>query len=100
MARTQRAEPLRRREGARTAAQAQDFDVVPRPWPRQGEHGRGEEHGLVVGVRDQEADALVAQGREACGRDADGVHVYAWDRRRQHREEAEEEIHLWVQDDW
>ena len=43
-----------------TAAETENLDVVPRLLPRQCQDRRREEHGLVVGVRDQEADAFVA----------------------------------------
>lgn len=61
--------------GRVAAAQAQDLDVVPQLGPRQGQHGGREEHGLVVRVGDEQADAPVAQGREPRGRDAHRVQV-------------------------
>ncbi|KAG6092744.1 hypothetical protein E4U31_007078, partial [Claviceps sp. LM219 group G6] len=42
----------------------QNLDVIARLGPRQGQYGRGEEHGLVVGMRYEEADALAAEGGE------------------------------------
>lgn len=51
--------------------------MVPRLGPREGQHRRREEHGLVVRVRDEQADALVAQLGEARLDHRDGVQVQA-----------------------
>lgn len=61
--------------GERTAAQTQDLDVVAGVGPRQRQHRGREEHGLVIGVGDEEAYPLVAQGGEPRLHDRDGVQV-------------------------
>jgi hypothetical protein len=61
------------------AAQAQDLEVVPQFGPGQGQHGGGEEHGLVVRVGNEQADAPVAQRGEPCRGHADRVEVEGWD---------------------
>ena len=61
----------------RTAAQTQNLDVVPRLGPREGQDRRRKEHGLVIGMGDEEADALVAQRGEARGHDRHRVEVRA-----------------------
>lgn len=57
----------------RTAAQTEDLDVVARLRRRQGEERGGEEHGFVVRVGDEEADALVAEAGEGRPYDLRGV---------------------------
>lgn len=57
------------------AAQAQDLDVVAQRGAREGEHGGGEEHGLVVRVGDEQAHAPAAQDGEALGGHAGRVEV-------------------------
>ena len=61
--------------GGVAAAQAQDLDVVAQARARQGQHGGREEHGLVVRVGDEQADAPVAQDREPRRGDAHCVQV-------------------------
>lgn len=39
--------------------------MIPQLRTREGEDGGREEHGLIVRVRDEKADALAADGREA-----------------------------------
>lgn len=48
----------------RTTAEAQDLDVVPKRRIGQTDHGGRKEHGLVVGMRDEEAYPLVADRGE------------------------------------
>lgn len=55
----------------------------------EGEERGGEEHGLVVGVGDEQGDALVARGRGARG---EGVEP--GEREREREEERVEEVHL------
>lgn len=39
----------------------------------QGQDGRGEEHGLIVGVGDEQTDAFVTQAGELAAGHGDGV---------------------------
>lgn len=48
-----------------TAAQTKDLDVVARLRPRECLYGGRKKHGLVIRMGNQQADALVAQDREA-----------------------------------
>jgi hypothetical protein len=43
----------------RTAAQAQYLDVIAVLWARQCQQSRRKEHGLIVGMRDQQKYALI-----------------------------------------
>ena len=43
----------------RTAAKAQDLEMISQLWFCQGQHCWREEHGLVVRMRDQETYPLV-----------------------------------------
>lgn len=45
----------------RTTAQTEDLDMVARFWSRQSKQCGREEHCLVIGMCDEEADALVAE---------------------------------------
>lgn len=51
--------------------------MVARLGPRQRQHRRGKEHGLVVRVGNQQAHALLQQLREAVVHDAGGADVDA-----------------------
>lgn len=53
--------------------------MVAQLGPGQGQHGGGEEHGLVVRVGDEQADAAVAQGGKARRGDAHRVQVQRGD---------------------
>ena len=53
--------------------------MVPRLGSCELQHRRRKEHGLIVGMRYQETDALVAQGREPRRHDGHGVQVAAGD---------------------
>ena len=48
----------------RTAAQTEDLDMIARFRSRQSEQRGREEHCFVIGMGDEEADALVAETRE------------------------------------
>lgn len=60
---------------------------------RQGQHGGREEHGLVVRVRDEQADAPVAQDREPRRRDAHRVQVECWDQQRHEAQGRQGRVH-------
>ena len=47
--------------------------MVPCFWGCKGEDGGREEHGFIVGVRDEEADAFAAEGGEGGARELGGV---------------------------
>lgn len=76
-----------------TSSQTQNLDMIACLGPRQGQNCRGEEHSLIVRVRNEQADALVGQGWEARGHDADGVHVQAGKHHYQYRQRAEHGVH-------
>lgn len=59
-------------------AQTQDLDMVAALGAREGQDRRREEHGLVVRVRDQQADALVAQRGHSGLRHGGCVDVEEW----------------------
>ena len=63
------------RNTGHTTTQTQNLDMIPRLRPRERQHRRRKEHGLIVRVGNQQADALVAQNGEAGGDDGDGVDV-------------------------
>ncbi len=67
--------------------------MVARLGARQGQDGRRKEHGLVVWVRDEQADALVLQRGEARLDDADGVHVEHGHQKGDGGEEEEGRVH-------
>lgn len=52
----------------RTCAQAENLHMVPQLRLRQGQQRRRKEHGLIVGVGDQEAYPLVIQRRESAAK--------------------------------
>lgn len=56
-----------------TATQTQDLDVISAFWTRQCQQSRGEKHGLVIRVRDQEQYTFVLESGEGCAQCA-GVH--------------------------
>lgn len=65
--------------------------MVARLRPRQRQHRRGKEHGLVIGMRNQQAHALLQQLREAVAHGAGGADVDAWhgrDKGRNHHEKG------------
>ena len=55
-------------KGGRTATETEHLDVIAQLAPGQFEEGGSEEHGLVVRVCDQEADALVPDDGEGAPR--------------------------------
>lgn len=65
--------------GRIATAQTQDLDMVAQLGPGEGQYRWRKEHGFVIGVGDEEADALVAQGWETGGGHAYGVEVEAWE---------------------
>lgn len=56
-----------------TTTQTQDLDMISQAWVRQCQHRRREKHSLVIGMRNEQADALVAQLVESAPRNAHGV---------------------------
>jgi len=68
--------------------QTQNLDMIPQRRLRQRQDRRGEKHSLVVRVRDEQTDALVAQLGESAARHADGVQP-ARDRHEGQREDRE-----------
>lgn len=80
-------------EAVRTCAQTQNLDVVSSLGPGQGQDGRSKEHGLIVGVGNEQANALVPHGREARLHDADGVHVQNRNHHHQGRQKTEGTVH-------
>jgi hypothetical protein len=58
------------------------------------EDGRGEEHGLVVGVGDKQANAFAAQLGESRLDEAGHEPIHDWDENDAKRGEVEEAVHL------
>ena len=53
-------------EGERycTAAETEDFDMIPKLFLRQSQNRRRKEHRFIIGVCNEEADAFAAKGGE------------------------------------
>jgi hypothetical protein len=72
-----------------TGAQAQNLDMISSLGPRQSQECRGKKHGLVIGVGDEQTNALVPQSWEARLHDTDGVHVQDRNHHHQGRHKTE-----------
>ena len=62
-------------EKGRTAAETEDLDMVASLRPGECQDGRRKEHGFIIWVGDEQADALVSQDGEARAHNADGGRV-------------------------
>lgn len=77
-----------------TGAQTQDLNVVAGFRSRQSQYRRSKEHGLVIGVSNEQADALVVESRESRLNHADGVHVQNGNHHHQGRQKTEHRVHV------
>lgn len=68
--------------------------MVARLWSRERQDRRRKEHGLVIRVRNQEADALVLQRGETRLDDTGGVHVEHGQKHRYAGNEKHVGLHL------
>jgi hypothetical protein len=65
--------PTTKKIGEHTTTQTQNLYVVPQPRIRKRQHAGCKKHGLVIWMRDQQANALIPQFRESRARDGDRV---------------------------
>lgn len=80
----------------RTRAQAQNLDMVARVWSCQGQNRRRKEHGFVIGMRNEQADALVQDLGEAGLDEPRDIDVDARQQCKERRQSIQEGAHAEV----